>query len=59
MGVTAIKPYGVKGEKLDIQGRQSVNFTVGNEYRHMFLVCPLPTQADGLLGIDFLEKSAQ
>jgi hypothetical protein len=54
MGVTAIKPYGVTGENLDIQGRQSVTFTAGKkEIKHTFLVCPLSTQADGLLGTDF------
>jgi hypothetical protein len=58
IGVTAIKPYGVTGENLDIRGRQSVAFTVGKrEYRHEFLVCPLPTQADGLLETDFLDEA--
>jgi hypothetical protein len=46
IGVTAIKPYGVTGENLDVKGRQCVTFTLGGgSYRHTFLVCPLPTTA--------------
>jgi hypothetical protein len=56
-GVTAIKPYGVTGKNLDIQGQQCVSFVLGGKtFRHTFLVCPLPTKADGLLGSDFLRK---
>jgi len=45
-------------ENLDIKGRQFVSFTLqGLEYRHPFLVCPLPTDPAGLLGMDFFEKT--
>jgi hypothetical protein len=47
IGVTAIKPYGVTGENLDIQRRQCVSFVLGEKmFRHTFLVGPLPTKAD-------------
>ena len=56
MIVTNIKPYGVTGQELDIKGRQSVTFKFGGrEFRHKFLECPLPTDAVGLLGTDFME----
>jgi hypothetical protein len=29
----------------------------GKTYKHIFLVCPLPTESDGLLGTDFLDKA--
>jgi hypothetical protein len=58
MGITAIKPYGVTGENLDIQGQHCVSFVLGGKtFKHTFLLCPLPTQADGLLGADFLDKA--
>jgi hypothetical protein len=48
----------VTGETLDIKGQQFVSFTLeGQEYKHPFLVCPLPTDTDGLLGTDFYEKT--
>ena len=48
----------VTGETLDIKGQQFVSFTLeGREYRHPFLVCPLPTDVVGLLDMDFLEKT--
>ena len=35
-----------------------VSFTLkGRQYRHSFLVCSLPTDAAGLLGTDFFEKT--
>ena len=46
------------GESLDIKGRQLVSFTLGGrKFYRMFLVRPLPTEAAGLLGTDFLEKT--
>jgi predicted Fe-S protein YdhL (DUF1289 family) len=37
IAVTAIKPYGVTGENLDIQGRQCVSFVLGGKtFRHTF-----------------------
>jgi hypothetical protein len=55
--VTAIKLYGVTGENLNIQRRHCVFFVLrGKTFRHTFLVCPLSTNLDGLLGSDFLRK---
>ena len=55
--VTAQKPHGVTGDLLDI-GLQSASFSLnGREYTHAFLLCPLPTEAAGLLGTDFFEKT--
>ena len=52
---TDMRPYGVTGETLDVTGRQTVSFILGGrEFNHQFLVCSLPTDADGLLGMDFL-----
>jgi hypothetical protein len=56
--VTAIKPYGIT-EALDIKGQQHVSFILdGRKFNHTFLVCLLPTDADVLSGIDFLDKPA-
>jgi hypothetical protein len=56
--VTTMKLYGVTGETLDIQGLQSIAFTLnGREFTHVFLVCTLPTDAAGLLGTDFFGKN--
>jgi len=55
--VTAMKLYGVTGEALDIKGQQHVSFLLGGrKFSHTFLVCPLPTETDGLLGTDIPEK---
>jgi hypothetical protein len=57
--VTAIKPYGVTGENLNIQGQQCVSFVLGGKtFRHTFLVCPLLTKADGLLSSDLRKVGA-
>jgi len=46
---TDMRPYGVTGEILDVKGRQAVSFVLGGrEFNHRFLVCSLPTEADGL-----------
>jgi len=56
--VTAMKPYGVSGEALDIKGQQLVSFVLGGrKFSHTFLVCLLPTDKDGLFATDFLEKA--
>jgi hypothetical protein len=56
--VTAVDPYGVTGEDLDVRGKQFVTFLlVGKTFKHTFLVCPLPTESDGILGSDFLDKA--
>ena len=55
---TDMRPYGVTGEILDVKGRQAVSFVLGGrEFNHQFLVCSLPTDADGLLGMDLLKES--
>ena len=53
---TTLRPYGVSGETLDVKSRQTVSLSLGGrKFDHTFLVCPLPTEAAGLLGTDFLE----
>jgi len=55
---TDMRPYGVTGETLDVKGRQAVSFVLGGrEFNHQFVVCSLPTDAEGLLGMDFLKES--
>jgi hypothetical protein len=55
---TDMRPYGVTGETLDVKGRQAVSFVLGGcEFNHQFLVRSLPTEAEGLLGMDFLKES--
>jgi len=51
------KTLGVTGEILDIQGQRVSFVLAGRKFSHIFLVCPLPTKADGLLGTNFLEKA--
>jgi len=54
--VTAVEPYGVTWDVLDIRGQQSITFRLnGREFTHS-LVCPLPTKAAGLLGTDYLDR---
>ena len=58
VSATSIKPYGVTGEALNIRSQQHVSFVLGGrKLDHTFLVCPLPTEADGLLGTDFLDRT--
>jgi hypothetical protein len=58
VNVTSIKPYGVTGEALNIRSQQHVSFVLGGQkLDHSFLVCPLPTEVDGLLGTDFLDRT--
>ena len=55
---TSLTQFSVTGEDLDIKGRQLVSFTLGGQkFDHVFLVCPLPTEAAGLIGTDFLERT--
>jgi len=52
---TDMRPYGVTGESLDVKGRQAVSFMLGGrEFNQRFLESSLPTDAEGLLGMDFL-----
>jgi len=58
VSATSIKPYGITGEALNIRGQQHVSFVLdGRKLDHTFLVCPIPTEADGLLGTDFLDRT--
>jgi hypothetical protein len=55
VSVTALKPFGVTGEVLDVKGSQYVSLEIGgHKFHHPFLVCSLPTEAAGLLGTDSL-----
>jgi hypothetical protein len=50
-----VTPFGVTGEELEVQGSQVVEFELkGNAYSHVFTVCKLATEADAILGTDFL-----
>lgn len=57
---TNLSPFGVTGKELEVQGIQKVTFHLnGREFSHQFCVCSLPTDADGIIGMDFLvEKNA-
>ena len=47
--------YGVTGDELNIKGQQAVPFSLnGHKYCHPFLVSSLATDADAILGLDFL-----
>ena len=58
---TNISPFGVTGNQLEIRGTQEVKFQLNRrEFCHQFCVCLLPTEADGILGMDFFsEKNAE
>ena len=58
ISVTSVKPFGVTGEALDFKVQQTVFFVFGgHEFEHTFYVCPLPTDAVGLIGTDFLDRA--
>ena len=47
--------FGVTGDSLDIVGEQQVIFQMRRvTFSHSFLVCKLPTSADGIIGLNFL-----
>jgi hypothetical protein len=53
---TSATPFGVTGDELEIAGVQEIEFCCNNYiYCHQFYVCPLPTDADGIIGMDFLQ----
>jgi len=57
MNRATVTPYGVTGEELRVQGEQRVIFTIhGDTYTHDFCVCMVATEADAILGTDFLLK---
>ena len=52
---TNLAPFGVTGNELEVTGVQEVEFSSNNRnYRHQFCVCSLPTDAGGIIGMDFL-----
>jgi hypothetical protein len=52
---TNLAPFGVTGKELEIMGEQEVNFRINNvKYQQKFLICGLSTEADGILGTDFI-----
>jgi hypothetical protein len=52
---TTFEPLGVTEDSLDIIGEQQVLFQMGTvTFVHSFLVCKLPTSADGIIGLNFL-----
>jgi hypothetical protein len=52
---TTFEPFGVTRDSLDIVGEQQVLFQMGTvTFNHSFLVCKLPTSADGITGSHFL-----
>ena len=57
---TNLSPFGVAGKELEIHGIQEVTFHLnGRKFSHQFCVCSLPTDADGIIGMDILaEKNA-
>jgi hypothetical protein len=52
-------PFGVTGDELRVKGEQLVTFTLNGEtYRHEFSVCELATDADVIIGTDYLSKTS-
>jgi hypothetical protein len=52
---TNLASFGVTGHDLEFAGVQEVEFWCNNrKYCHQFSVCSLPTDADGIIGKDFL-----
>jgi hypothetical protein len=52
---TETAAMGITGNALSLVGEQIVEFTLDNRlFRQKFGVCTLPTEADGLLGLNFL-----
>jgi hypothetical protein len=57
---TNLFPFGVTGNELEIMGVQEVEFYLNDrKFCHQFCVCSLPTNANGIIRMDFLsERSA-
>jgi len=52
---TTFEPFGVTGDSLDIVGEQQVLFQMRRvTFSRSFLICKLPTSADGIIGLNFL-----
>jgi len=56
VSVTITRPYWATGEVLDINGLESVTFTLnGREFTQAYQVCAFPADAAGLLGNEFFD----
>jgi hypothetical protein len=54
---TSITPFGETGNELDVTGVQVIELCCYDfKYNHQFHVCILPTDADGIMGMDFLAR---
>jgi hypothetical protein len=52
---TNLAPLRVTGNELEIVGVQDIELWCNNrKYCHPFCACSLPTDADGIIGMDFL-----
>jgi hypothetical protein len=52
---SSVTPFGVTGDELQLKGEQYVKFCVqGQTYSHSFCVIKLSTDADAIVGTDFL-----
>jgi len=50
-----VSPHGITGDELQVKGEQFVKFKIkGEMYNHGFCVCSLSTDADAIVGTDFL-----
>jgi hypothetical protein len=55
IGCKEIVPFDVTGKNLYVKGEQSIKFLMGSvTFSLNFVVCKLPTNAAGILGINFL-----
>jgi heme/copper-type cytochrome/quinol oxidase subunit 2 len=55
---TIVTPYGVTGDELRVERDQQLSFTInGEEFVHAFCVCKIATEADAILGTDFIRKA--
>ena len=51
---TTFEPFGVTVDSQGIIGEQQVLFQMDRvTFSHSFLVCKLPTSADGIIGVNF------
>jgi hypothetical protein len=52
-----VTPYVVTGDQLNFKGEQDLRYKInGQMYSHSFCVCALTTDADAIVGTDFLRK---
>jgi hypothetical protein len=53
---TDLLPFGVRGKEREIRGTQDGKFCLNNRKFIISFVCSLPTDADGIIVVDFLSK---